>query len=47
MKLTDLFLAQLQAEGELTRRSLARVPEGRDDWKPHDKSMPFGRLARR
>jgi uncharacterized damage-inducible protein DinB len=45
MKLTDLFLAQLQAEGERTRRSLERVPDGRDDWKPHDKSMPFGRLA--
>src|SRR5581483_11391240 len=26
-------------------RMLERVPEGRDDWKPHDKSMPLGRLA--
>jgi uncharacterized damage-inducible protein DinB len=24
---------------------LEAVPEGRDDWKPHDKSMPLGRLA--
>ncbi len=29
-----------------TRRALERVPEGRNDWKPHDKSMPLGYLAR-
>jgi len=45
MKMTDLFVAQLEAEGERTRRTLERVPEGRDDWKPHEKSMPLGRLA--
>jgi uncharacterized damage-inducible protein DinB len=45
MKLTDLFLAQLEQEAGRTRRALERVPEGRDDWKPHDKSMPLGRLA--
>jgi uncharacterized damage-inducible protein DinB len=45
MKLTDLFLAQLDAEATRTRRTLERVPEGHDDWKPHDKSMPLGRLA--
>jgi uncharacterized damage-inducible protein DinB len=45
MKLTELFLSQLDQEAGRTRRALEAVPEGRDDWKPHDKSMPFGRLA--
>jgi hypothetical protein len=45
MKMTDLFLEQLDKEATRTRRTLERVPEGRDDWKPHDKSMPLGRLA--
>ncbi len=45
MKLTDTLLAQLEAEGPRTRRALEQVPEGRDDWKPHAKSMPLGRLA--
>jgi len=41
----DLFLAQLEAETRRTRRALERVPEGREEWKPHEKSMPLGRLA--
>src|SRR5262245_30657654 len=45
MKLTDVFLAQLGEEADRTRRALERVPEGRDDWKPHEKSMPLGYLA--
>ncbi|HEY0871970.1 MAG TPA: DinB family protein [Vicinamibacterales bacterium] len=45
MKLNDLFAAEIEREGALTRRALERVPEGRDEWKPHDKSMPLGRLA--
>ena len=45
MKMTDLFLAQLDDEAPRTRRALEHVPEGRDDWKPHEKSMAFGRLA--
>jgi uncharacterized damage-inducible protein DinB len=45
MKMTDLFLAQLEAETGRTRRALEKVPEGHDDWKPHEKSMPLGRLA--
>ena len=45
MKLTELFLGELDREGPLTRRVLERVPEGRNDWQPHTKSMPFGRLA--
>ena len=45
MKLTDLLLGELEREAPLTRRALEVVPEGRDDWKPHAKSMPLGRLA--
>src|ERR1700681_1545674 len=45
MKLTDLFLAELDREAPRTRRVLEQVPLGRDDWKPHTKSMPLGRLA--
>jgi uncharacterized damage-inducible protein DinB len=45
MQLTEIFLAQLEREAALTRRALERVPEGRDTWKPHEKSMQFGYLA--
>ena len=45
MKMTEQFLSQLEVEAERTRRALERVPEGRQDWKPHDKSMALGRLA--
>src|SRR4051812_16619409 len=45
MKMIDSFLSQLEAEAIRTRSALERVPEGRDDWKPHEKSMPLGRLA--
>jgi len=45
VKLTDLFVADIDREGPLTRRALEAVPEGRGEWKPHEKSMPLGRLA--
>jgi uncharacterized damage-inducible protein DinB len=45
MKLTELFLNELEREVERTRRALEQVPEGKYDWKPHDKSMIFGHLA--
>jgi uncharacterized damage-inducible protein DinB len=45
MKMTELFLAQLELELPITSKAVARVPEGRNDWKPHPKSMPFGYLA--
>ena len=45
MKLTELFAEELAREGAITRRTIERVPEGRGEWKPHDKSMPLGRLA--
>ena len=45
MKLTELFLAELDREAPRTRKALQHVPSGRDDWKPHAKSMPLARLA--
>jgi uncharacterized damage-inducible protein DinB len=45
MKLTDFFLAQLEREAPLNQRALERVPEGCSDFKPHEKSMPFGYLS--
>jgi uncharacterized damage-inducible protein DinB len=45
MKMTELFLADLEREAASTRRALDRVPEGRNDWRPHEKSMPLGYLA--
>ena len=45
MTLTQLFLEELDREAERTRRALEQVPRGKDDWKPHARSMPLGRLA--
>lgn len=45
MKMTELFLAELERELPATRRVLERVPEGRNNWKPHEKSMAMGYLA--
>jgi DinB family len=45
MPLTELFLQQLEYEAGLTRKAVEKVPEGKNDWKPHEKSMPLGYLA--
>ena len=45
MKLTDLFVAELEREAGRSRRALTEMPEGKHDWKPHEKSMAFGYLA--
>ena len=45
MQLTELFLAELEREVGRSRRALEQVPEGKYDWKPHDRSMIFGYLT--
>ena len=45
MELGPMFLGQLERESSATRRTIERVPEGRNDWKPHQKSMTLGYLA--
>src|SRR6476659_3831014 len=45
MTLTQLLLEELDREAPRTRRALEQVPTGKDDWKPHAKSMPLGSLA--
>jgi uncharacterized damage-inducible protein DinB len=39
------LLAEFDAEMAATRRLLERVPEDKGDWRPHEKSMPLGRLS--
>jgi uncharacterized damage-inducible protein DinB len=45
MGLKEFFLWQLEHESETTRKVIARVPEGRNSWKPHERSMELGYLA--
>ena len=45
MTITELFIKLLETEAPISRRVLEQVPEGKADWKPHEKSMPMGYLA--
>jgi uncharacterized damage-inducible protein DinB len=45
MEMTKFFTGQLEREVGASRKVLERVPEGRNDWKPHERSMPMGYLA--
>ena len=45
MRLTEILSKEIEREGVLNAAVLANVPAGRDDWRPHPKSMPLGRLA--
>src|SRR5215472_4084176 len=45
MAITELLLAELDRESVGIRKALEQVPEGKNDWKPHEKSMPLGYLA--
>jgi uncharacterized damage-inducible protein DinB len=44
-RLATAFLNELDNEAKVTRSVLERVPADKFDWKPHEKSMTFGRLA--
>jgi uncharacterized damage-inducible protein DinB len=43
--ISELLVAELDKEMPGTRRALERIPEGQNDWKPHEKSTPLGYLA--
>ena len=45
MKLNEFLLAELDREVDRSRRALEKAPEGKYDWKPHERSMIFGYLA--
>ena len=45
MKLTEFLLAEFNREVERSRKALQQVPDGKYDWKPHDRSMIFGYLC--
>jgi uncharacterized damage-inducible protein DinB len=45
MTLYGFFAEQLEREAPISKRALEQVPEGKPDWKPHEKSMPFGYLS--
>ncbi|HXT74166.1 MAG TPA: DinB family protein [Candidatus Angelobacter sp.] len=45
MAIRDGILPEFDHEIANTRKVLERVPEGKPDYKPHEKSMAMGRLA--
>ncbi|HLW43129.1 MAG TPA: DinB family protein [Candidatus Acidoferrales bacterium] len=45
MAIRDGILPEFDHEIASTRKVLERVPEGKPDYKPHEKSMAMGRLA--
>ena len=45
MAINHMLLPEFDQEMANTRRTLERIPENNLDYKPHEKSMPLGRLA--
>jgi uncharacterized damage-inducible protein DinB len=45
MPINEMILPEFDEEMKATRRMLERVPDGKFDYKPHEKSMALGRLA--
>lgn len=45
MTISEALLPEFDHEIANTRRTLERVPADKADYKPHEKSMPMGRLA--
>lgn len=45
MPFSQMLLPEFDVEMANTRKLLERVPEGDNDFKPHEKSMALGRLA--
>jgi uncharacterized damage-inducible protein DinB len=45
MTTAEILLQDYDMEIANTRRTLDRIPEDKPDYKPHEKSMPMGKLA--
>ena len=45
MAIVDALLPDYDHETTTTRKLLERLPDGKFEWKPHDKSMSLGQLA--
>lgn len=45
MEIREILLPEFDQEMKKTRTMLERVPEGKPDYKPHNKSMALGKLA--
>lgn len=46
MSIAEALLQELDQEAQTTRRLLERVPQAHLGWKPHEKSITLGQLAR-
>jgi len=45
MSISKMILPEFEHEMANTRKTLERVPDGKFQWKPHEKSMSLGQLA--
>ena len=45
MTISESLLPEFDQEMAGTRKTLERIPDGKFDWKPHEKSMPLGNLV--
>jgi len=45
VSISDSFIPELDQEAAGTRKTLARIPADKFDWKPHEKSYSFQQLA--
>ena len=45
MTIIEAFIHEFEQECKTTRKMLALVPAGKNDWAPHEKSMKLGVLA--
>ena len=45
MKLKEYLSAEVDREVERSRKALTQIPDGKYDWKPHDRSMILGYLS--
>jgi uncharacterized damage-inducible protein DinB len=43
--IASAYVAEMEHEARVARQVLERVPEDKFNWKPHEKSMSFGKLA--